>query len=482
MQEMPGGKMPGGQMKNRLGSESATMSELFPVIGEKKNLLKKGHLLAAGAVLLYAIVLFACLDQPDAFRSLLGLGLGVAVYTALYQMCGKKKSWYVLAGAALLTMIVMISPLWELIYLLFYSLTGNPKGTAPDTLPQLLLLRIVSTGGAEELTKILPVLLFWSLGRKLGKLSVTEPLDGILFAMASALGFVFVETLGQYASNAVKQAGQTAGLELVIVRILWAFKGHLAYSGYFGYFVGLAAMKPKHAVKLVFIGYGCAAVMHGLWDSFANGGIVVQLVLGVVFYALLIAGVLKAREISPTRQQNFATVVTGPLAPEPPLANRAAANAAPPPMPRPYVPPPPPKPQAAPPPPSPAPPPIRPQPAAQPQVAPVTPVQPNPPVQPAAGGAVFKLLVGLRTLTLREGSRIQAGEISGLAAASSDGVIGLVNHNPKDPTMLGLQNLSTTSWKVTLPGGELREVPAGKSVRLASGARIDFGASQGEVQ
>src|SRR5580693_8759881 len=103
-------EMPGGQMKNRLGSESATMSEMFPVIGEKKNLLKKGHLIGVGVVLLYVIVLFGNLGNADVFRNMLGVGVGVGVYFALYQVCGKPKPWYVLVGATVITMIVMSSP------------------------------------------------------------------------------------------------------------------------------------------------------------------------------------------------------------------------------------------------------------------------------------------------------------------------------------------------------------------------------------
>jgi hypothetical protein len=100
---------------------------------------------------------------------------------------------------------------------------------------------------------------------------------------------------------------------------------------------------------------------------------------------------------------------------------------------------------------------------------------------PAAGNGL-KLMVGLRTLALQDGDRFQASEIGGLRPASADGYVAAVNHNPKDPTILGLQNLSTTPWKAVLPGGEVREVPVGKSVKLASGSKIDFGTSQGEVQ
>jgi RsiW-degrading membrane proteinase PrsW (M82 family) len=475
-------EMPGGQMKNRLGSESATMSEMFPVIGEKKNLLKKGHLIGVGVVLLYVIVLFGNLGNADVFRNMLGVGVGVGVYFALYQVCGKPKPWYVLAGAALITMVVMSTPLWNLLYEIFYGITGNPTGSSEGlSLPQILIMRIVSTGGVEELVKILPVVLFWALGRKSAKLGVTEPLDGILIAMASALGFVFIETLGQYANNAVAHGGTTVGLELVIVRILWAFKGHLAYSGYFGYFVGLAAMKPKHAVKVLCIGYACAATMHGLWDTLADAGIVMQLILGVIFYALLIAGVLKARQISPTRAQNFATVLVGSPGVAPaPLVNRAAAPAPAPPVPRPYV-----QPQPVPQPyvqqPQPVPPP-QPQVRPQPMPPPEPKLRPDPVILAPVAGNGLKLLVGLRTLALHDGDRFQASEIGGLRPASVDGLVAAVNHNPKDPTMLGLQNLSTTPWKAVLPGGEVREVPVGKSVKLTSGSRIDFGTSQGEVQ
>lgn len=473
-------QMPGGQMKNRLGSDSASMSELFPVMGEKKNLIKKGHLIGVGTVFIYAVVLMSVLENPVLFRNLLGIGIGVGVYFGLYLACGKAKPWYVLASATACTAMVMVTPIWNLIYTIFYSLPGTSE--KPTGLIETLVTRVIATGGAEELTKILPVVGLWFLGRKVWpKAGVTEPLDGILLAMASAMGFVFVETLGQYATNISEKFGNVFGLELAIVRILWAFKGHLAYSGYFGYFVGLAALKPKHAVKLLGIGYLCAAVMHGLWDTFADAGVVFQVLLGVVFYALLIAAILKARQLSPNRAENFATMVV-------PQAAAAAAVASP--TPRPTMPPPPPPPPVM----RPvAPQPVAPQRPVAPPQRPVvlqSPVMPQPPVQPhvapqpamkpvAANG--LRLRVGVFLLALEDGSRFGAREIGGLTPAGPDGSVATVNHNPKDPSVLGLQNLSTTPWRATLPGGEVREVPCSKSVKLASGSKIDFGTVQGEV-
>jgi hypothetical protein len=263
----------------------------------------------------------------------------------------------------------------------------------------------------------------------------------------------------------------------------------------------LAALKPKHAVKLLCIGYACAAVMHGFWDAFVGYGMVLQLVLGVLFYALLIAGVLKARAISPTRAQNFATVLAGsPMVAATPVHAHPAVAA---PVPRPQPPPPPvPQPRIQPPPvpvPRVDPPPV-PQrhveatPVPQPRVeaAPVAQEQPAPlrlphlqpglAMGPPAAARGLKLLIGLRTLSLHDGDRFQQNEIAGLDPASADGYVAAVNHNPNDPAVLGLQNLSRNAWRAVLPGGEVRDVPMGKSVKLASGSRIDFGNSQGEVQ
>ncbi len=40
-------------------------------------------------------------------------------------------------------------------------------------------------------------------------------------------------------------ARQLAGLQLLIPGILGSAAGHMAYSGYLGYFIGLSALKPR---------------------------------------------------------------------------------------------------------------------------------------------------------------------------------------------------------------------------------------------
>jgi RsiW-degrading membrane proteinase PrsW (M82 family) len=81
----------------------------------------------------------------------------------------------------------------------------------------------------------------------------------------------------------------------------------LAYSGYFGYFIGLSVLKPAKRWKLLGIGYLTASGLHALWNASDAIGKLVTAVAGVLAYAFLMAAILKARQLSPTRSQNLAT-------------------------------------------------------------------------------------------------------------------------------------------------------------------------------
>ena len=110
-------------------------------------------------------------------------------------------------------------------------------------------------------------------------------------------------------------AGQLVGLQLLIPRVLGSVAGHMAYSGYLGYFIGLSVLKPSKRWRILGVGYLSAAGLHALWNSigFFNG--LLLAVVGVMSYAFLAAAILKARALSPTRcsawsryaPQNFAT-------------------------------------------------------------------------------------------------------------------------------------------------------------------------------
>jgi RsiW-degrading membrane proteinase PrsW (M82 family) len=172
-------------------------------------------------------------------------------------------------------------------------------------------------GLMEELLKALPILGAYLAAVALPspwreRIGVWEPLDGILLGTASAVGFTLVETLGQYVPAVSLQAGSEVGLQVLIARILGLPAGHMAYSGYLGYFIGLAALKPRHAKQILAVGYLSAAALHALWNTAGHSNNLLLVVVGVLSYAFLMAAILKARALSPTRSQNFATRFLGP--------------------------------------------------------------------------------------------------------------------------------------------------------------------------
>src|ERR1035441_8993371 len=92
-------EMPGGQLRNRLGSDSATPSELFPVLSKRKELINKGLLIPVGIAFLFGIILTATASTPEIFRNVLGVGIGLGCFYVLYSLGGKKKPWWIFAVA-----------------------------------------------------------------------------------------------------------------------------------------------------------------------------------------------------------------------------------------------------------------------------------------------------------------------------------------------------------------------------------------------
>ena len=280
--------------------------------------MRKAYLVPGIITVVFVIAMFATVGPPSkgrfiAFALLLAVYLAGAAYYFVYRLCGKSKPWWLLGGTAVLTMLLLLSPVWEVFDLFFrHVLPGDVFGLEKRgqmTFQSLLVAHFFGAGLAEELFKALPVFLIYFLGKKLNsqRFGVWEPLDGILLGTASAVGFTLFETLLQYVPEQVEAAGQLAGVQLLIPRILGSVAGHMSYSGYFGYFIGLSALKPSKILPILLIGYLSSATLHALWNSTAILGLFVPMAVGIVSYAFLAAAILKARVLSPTRSQNFAT-------------------------------------------------------------------------------------------------------------------------------------------------------------------------------
>jgi RsiW-degrading membrane proteinase PrsW (M82 family) len=308
-------------------NDQASWSQLFPIFSSPKDLHRKAYLIPGIITVVFVILLF--IAKGYLYLILLSLYLAGAALYFVYQLCGKPKPWWVLIASTVFTSLILLSPVFNIFVLVFREiLPGDiPNDTSTVSFPVLFIHLFFGAGLLEELLKALPVVGFYLLGRKLTsprreRIGVWEPLDGILLGAASAVGFTLIETLGQYVPGTIAQvaqqmgrdAGLRAGLELLIPRILGEVAGHMAWSGWFGYCIGLSVLKPRLAWRTLAMGYFSAAGLHALWDSSAGltstlGILVLGLLLliGGLSYALLVAAILKARSLSPTRSQNFAT-------------------------------------------------------------------------------------------------------------------------------------------------------------------------------
>ena len=306
--------------------DSVSFTQLFPIISTGKDLTSKAYLIPGILTVIFVVLMFATVGKPEANQIIVAVYIAFAAYYFIYQLCGKHKPWWVLLGVALSTTLILLSPLLDLFIFIFREiLPGSlPSGQESITFTEWLVRMFFGAGLMEELLKALPVAGIYFIGLGLSspwreRVGLWEPLDGILLGAASAVGFTLLETLGQYvpevtqnaAIHAGTETGQLVGLQLLIPRILGSIAGHMAYSGYLGYFIGLAVLKPKLAGQILLVGYLSASALHALWNATGAISGLFLVVVGVLSYAFLMAAILKARALSPNREQNFATRFLG---------------------------------------------------------------------------------------------------------------------------------------------------------------------------
>lgn len=302
--------------------DSVSMTQLFPILSTGRELAQKAYLLPAGITILFVVLLFLAIGNPFVFNVLLASYLAGAAYYFVYQLCGKFKPWWMIVAMAVCTALILVSPLLDLFIFVFHRLLpGDLVNTTAQTNFLVLLVKMFFGAGLmEELLKSIPVFVVAWIGTRLKpplrqQVGVWEPLDGILLGAACAVGFSLMETLGVYVPATYKSAlalagqdaAQLASLQLLIPRVLGLVAGHMAYSGYLGYFIGLSSLRRRQRKLILAVGLLTSAVLHTLWNA---GGMISPVFLafiGSVSYAFLGAAILKARALSPTRSQNFAT-------------------------------------------------------------------------------------------------------------------------------------------------------------------------------
>jgi RsiW-degrading membrane proteinase PrsW (M82 family) len=312
-------------------------STIFPLLGGR-SAWSQEHLLPIVATVLVGVALLAVQGNSgdDEIKQAWQVYWIVVLYIAflvnyyIYEICNRARGWWLIASVALFTFVLMATPIAYYWAALFYDVIPAAQWRKSSIVPVQLAGWFVSTGLSEEGFKAWPLFGLALLGAGLsflgrhteGRLralllgikkhiSLSEPLDGIILGVASGTGFFMKETLALYLPGIMSQtkdAGTQAfdGLVLLLARGLPDLAEHSAWSGLFGYFVGLAVLRPGMAIVLLPIGWLSAAALHAAWDGIGavtNSQIIILgfwFFLGVLSYALLGGAIFKAREISPT--------------------------------------------------------------------------------------------------------------------------------------------------------------------------------------
>lgn len=147
--------------------------------------------------------------------------------------------------------------------------------------PQLLLYALFVVATTEESMKYLVLRLFCYNQKEFD-----EPYDGIMYGVATAMGFAAIENV-IYVMN----GGEKTGLEIGLLRMFTAVPAHAVFGAVMGYFVGKAKFisQQKDATITHIIGLLFAICLHGIYDFFIFYD---AETLGIISLVLLVVGIV----------------------------------------------------------------------------------------------------------------------------------------------------------------------------------------------
>lgn len=305
------------------GDLGPTESEVIPFRSTKISIRKSEILIPLGVTAAVSIVLFSI----SAFREMM---LVVGAYTlfclfyAVYAYSRIRKSFFIYLVPALVTFIVLTTPIFGYIAIVFRDILPGAVDLHSTDLTRNLITFFFGAGLLEEFVKALPGLAGLYIGLHMTKgavntnpssiakwFGVATPLEGLMIGVASGAGFIFAETLFEYVPNIIGAvakhhgigAGVANGFALLIPRLLQGSIGHMAWAGISGYFIGLAARYPRSMIKLLMIGWLTAAVLHTMWDALPpTFGAPAEWMDGVVTLFIFVGCLLKAKQLEMVRQ------------------------------------------------------------------------------------------------------------------------------------------------------------------------------------
>lgn len=309
----PARPVPGGSM---------TLSELFPIGSTHISLLHSRALVPLLLTAVTCVVLFGFIIQSnriqdyDPYLQVLAGFVVVMTFYALYVYSGETKSifWYMIPAGITWWQLQHVFGYYA--YVFRVLLPGETRGTRGFV--ATFVGHFFGAGLLEELLKASPILLALLITLAIRASGVTKaarfrgislegPLDGLLMGAVAGAAFIVDETVFDYVARTIKRSddlgkGYFMGLALLIPRVMQGVVGHMAWTGIFGYFIGLSATHPRSAWKLIPLGWLLAASLHAFWNSVLQISVGFGLFLSIaVTLPIFLSCLVKARQLEASR-------------------------------------------------------------------------------------------------------------------------------------------------------------------------------------
>ena len=94
----------------------------------------------------------------------------------------------------------------------------------------------------------------------------------------------------------------------------------------------------------------------------------------------------------------------------------------------------------------------------------------------------FRLRIGRSVVMLNHDTQLFPHHLDSQRLYDLSQPLAVVQRHPQNPSVWGLKNLSPVKWVITAPDGAIRDVEPGRSVTLAAGVKVNFGAVEGEIR
>ncbi len=229
-------------------------------------------------ILLITIGTMVSISQEESFvkmyQLVLGIYLGLMMLFFVKHVSGIKLPFWLLFGTTIFTMIMLTLSFPFTIFIMIFR---------PDTITsiirsdQYLLTFIgyfVGTGLCEELFKSIPLFLILILSKKLSTLNLPgfksqklTPTVAMVIGSASAIGFIFIETMGQYVPEIIEDVGYLSSFMIMIPRFITGMAGHVGWTGIFSYFIALGFYFNRINLIYPILGWIFVSILHGLWNA-----------------------------------------------------------------------------------------------------------------------------------------------------------------------------------------------------------------------